>query len=415
MPLTALGRDQVADNVIRRFAAGGPTDINAGTLVPGSAPTLAQATGNPGIAAMERAVAAVRPNPFMAQSATNAAARIDALRQVAGTPETIEELEAAREHTALPLLHSALSGASQADPSPVVSTIDSILASPAGQRDAVKTALNAVRGKLATDVDVGGPTPLTQLETDPGQLYGIRQAIGDALSPLAARTGSNAQLASRELMQVRGALDDSIEAAAPGYRDYLTTYAKMSGPANAQSYLQGLNLTDFPGAITLAKTKSALDAIAKKQALPGANDAKSVTPEQIGALQAIYDDLQRASNSSLGKTIGSNTFQNLATHNLLAQAGAPLAAGAALVAHHPLLAPIAWGGRLIYNAQNEPILEALTNRLIDPQLGARALQSPAAGANPFISPRVSALLRGANDNALVPAGVIGGNLMSGGR
>ncbi len=398
LPLTEAGRGQIADNIIRRFAADGPTSVNSAELVPGSTPTLAQATGNPGIASMERAVRDVRPNQFIASDQTNAAARISALGKIAGTPESIEELQAARDGTALPMLHGALGNAGPADASPVVDQIDQILASPAGQRDAVVSNLKNLRAKL---VDSNG-----NVQSDAAQLYGIRQSIGDALSPLAARSGSNAQLATHELMQVKGGLDSAIEDAAPGYKDYLSTYARMSGPANAQSYLQGLNLTDAQGNVTLAKVKGALDAIGKKQNLPGTNDAKSVSPEQVGSLQAMYDDLQRASNSGLGKSIGSNTFQNLATNNLMAQGGAPLAAAGAILGHHPLLAPLAYGGRLIYSAKNGAILDALTDRLTNPELGSASLGPVPAGNPYFTSPAAHAAIQGANDN-LIRAGAIG--------
>lgn len=600
LPLTASGRGQIADNMIRRFAADGPTTGNADTLVEGSSPTLAQSLANPGLAAVERAVRDIRPNQFNSLDRANAAARIQALTGIAGTPETIEELEAARDQKALPLLNRALSNASPADASAVVSKIDEILASPAGQRDAVRSNLLPIRAKLtsqpyeeggppaiaprgpaplptpgAADVEraladvrdtrtqptggmvramqelggvkvraldgslIAGPDVLGALNgfrapglinnksgmspeymaqalhdrgffgpqvedpsaafadalaehargapvykpgtveagaaaraqgldqemqeagvlasdrpnvaaqklaahrfgdtqeaaaihaeanandpdalefdrlsaprpalladrtQDPSQLYGIRQSITDALSPLAARAGSNAQLAARELMGVKGTLDDAIEHAAPGYKDYLSTYSQMSHPANAQSYLQGLNLTDAQGNITLAKVKSAIEGIAKRQQLPGVNDAKSVTPEQIGALRALYADLQRASNSSLGKSIGSNTFQNLATNNLMANVGAPAAAGLAAMAHHPLLAPLALAGRWAYSAQNEPIIDALTERLLDPRLGGNALNG--ASLTPKTSsPLVRNLLQGVNDN-LVSAATI---------
>ncbi len=117
----------------------------------------------------------IRPNQFLAKDATNAGARIQALSNIAGTPESIEELQAARDGTALPMLHSALANSGKADASPVVDQIDSILASPAGQRDAVTSNLNSLRSKL---VDGAG-----NVQSDPAQLYGIRQSIGDALSP----------------------------------------------------------------------------------------------------------------------------------------------------------------------------------------------------------------------------------------
>lgn len=395
-PLTEGGRGKIADSVIREFAGDGPHTFDVNPYIEGSSPTLSQATGNPGLAGAERVLRDVRPSPFVQREQQNAGKRIEALGKIAGTPETVEELEAARDGRALPILHSALGGASPAEAQPIVDAIDAILKSPSGKRNAVVSNLADIRSKL---FKADG-----SLETDADQLYGVRSAIGDLLHPLSARNGSNAQLASRELMQVKNAIDGAIEGAAPGYKDYLKTYARMSAPVNAQTYLQGLNLTDAQGNITLAKVKTALDGIRKRQRLSGVNDAKSISPEQIGTLEGLYADLKRQSNTQLGKSHGATTFQNLAMNNLFARAGTPLMAAGAVAAHHPLLAPLAVLGRMAYSAQNAPILDQVTNRFLDPELGRAALQEPVRGGFLNSGP-VRRAIQGVNDN-LVPAGAL---------
>jgi hypothetical protein len=83
------------------------------------------------------------------------------------------------------------------------------------------------------------------------------------------------------------------------------------------TYLQGRNLVDPDNAqnpISLQKVKSTLADIAKQQKSPRITTADSVTPETIAGLQAVRDQLQReADTQSLGKALGSNTFQNAAT------------------------------------------------------------------------------------------------------
>lgn len=141
------------------------------------------------------------------------------------------------------------------------------------------------------------------------------------LSPMAQGTASNARLAARELGQVKDVLDPTIESGTPGYRQVLSDYATASAPIDTQRYLQGLNLTDSFGNVTLGRVDGGLKRIAADQAKPGPVGAKSIPDDVMDGLQALRDDLRRQTNSSLGKPIGSNTFQNLATSGALSSLG----------------------------------------------------------------------------------------------
>ncbi len=472
-PFYASGRGAIADNALARMAADGSLVPDAATYVAGSSPTLAQATGNAGLAGAERAVASVRPNPFANQAALNQDAREGLVNRLTGTPTDIDAAETARGTTAVPAITTPLANATApADAAPVVQTIDDILASPAGQRDAVTSALGNIRSKLVTPIPFGdrvstaldavngalnsgnidpglwaarealvsaknngaqqastlarlqGTTssdPAAQsvldsaistigtanhVESDPDQLYGIRKAIGDALSPLSARSGSDAQLASSELQQVKSALDNSIEGAAPGFKQGLADYADSSRPIDAMRYLQSKNFTSADGTVTMAKVKSVLDDISKQQALPGPRDAKSLPQATVDSLQGLYADLLRQNNSRLGMQPGSNTFQNLATSNAMAGLGAPLAMGARALSSIPVVGNALTGtlGRA-YAAQNEPILDAVVNRLVNPDAGASVLKraelladrqnAGPAGANLLLTaPGANALMMG---------------------
>lgn len=310
-PFTQAGQGRAAQNILQRIAGDGPAVADTAAYVPGSTPTLAQATRNPAVAAMERAAESRAPLQFGAIKEQNNAARNAYLDTIRGNSQTLDDAIAARDNQALPLLTQALSGAKPADAKPVVDTIESILATRSGQRPAVTGALAKVRQSIEPD---GSGKPLL---SDVDQLYGVRQAINDQLTTVSGRDNSASQLASRELIQVRDALDDSIEAAAPGFRNYLKQYSDLSKPVDAQRFLQGLDLTDQTSQrITLNKVKSQLNRIEKLQAQPGANAAKSITDSQMDALRNLHLDLQREANSNLGRSAGSNTFQNLAMDNL---------------------------------------------------------------------------------------------------
>ncbi len=82
-------------------------------------------------------------------------------------------------------------------------------------------------------------------------------------------------------------------------------------------YLQGLNLTDAQGNITLQKVDSALKNIQRLRSANGTNAAKSLGDDHIAGLTALRDDLLRQTNTGLGRSAGSATAQNLATQNLL--------------------------------------------------------------------------------------------------
>lgn len=313
-PFYEGGQTAVAQNTLQRLAGKGPIVPDLTEYVAGSSPTLAQATKNPMLAALERSTESSAPLEFGAIKEANNAARVAHLDKIRGDSGTLAAAIDAREIQALPLLAKAMQGAKPANPSNVVKTIDDILESPKGQQDAVAKALTQVRSKLVP----GGKSTVT----DPEQLYGIRKSINDQLETVAGRDNSAAALASKELIDVRNSLDEAIEGGAPGFRQYLKDYAELSKPVSAQNYLQGINLMDAAGErVTLPRVSAELSRIEKLRKKPGANDAKSITDEQLDGLRNLKKDLVRESYSNtLGKSAGSNTKQNLAMDNLMQSA-----------------------------------------------------------------------------------------------
>jgi len=390
-----------ADDAVNRAAAAGRIDANFNEIIPGSQPTLAQATGNAGLAALERAAMSRAPNAFAERQLSNYAARNAYMTEIKGTPETLTAAVAKREEEALPFLRSALENARPANANPVMAEIDSILQGRAGQRDEVVKALGRVKDKL--DLGEGNG-----LQSSVEQLYGIRQSINDQLATVAGRDNSASQLASKELIQVRDKLDDSIQAAAPGFKEFLKTYSQLSRPVDAQRYLQGLDLTDQTSQrITLNKVKSAVNRIEKLRGGNGANEAKSISDEQLAMLKNLQTDLQREAHSSRGMALGSNTFQNFATNQLIDSmmpgmgAIAPVTPGlAGGLLGHALAGPMGAGigavgaqqaagvlGRAM-NAQGPEIEARLIDYLLNPR-GAEVLKAGRTSA----TPAMDALLR----------------------
>lgn len=308
-PLTSRGQDQIVNRVVEKFARGGPTQVNAAELVPGSTPTLSQATGNAGLARLENLLRDTNPNAFQEVAERNAAARAAAFADIAGDPASIAALQAQRSQASIPVLNSALKNARAADATAPI-LIDKILSGPRGGRTAVKSALEQVRSKMFN----ADGTPVTDAAT---LYHSARKEITDLLDKRAALSNPGAQQATRELMAIKRALDRDINRAAPGFKDYLTKYADASKPIDAQQFLQSVNIADSNGVIQLGKVQTAIRNIEKLQKARGSNQAKSLTPEQMDVLYRIRDDLLRANRQNLGRSAGSNTRQNFALENIL--------------------------------------------------------------------------------------------------
>lgn len=94
-PLTDGGQSRIIANTINRFGHGGNMTPQA-SAVPGVQPTLAEATGNAGIGQLQRAVTDAGAadgtlNQFVQRGLENNAARVAAVRGVAGTPDDLAQ------------------------------------------------------------------------------------------------------------------------------------------------------------------------------------------------------------------------------------------------------------------------------------------------------------------------------------
>lgn len=360
-PLTQGGRESIANDVLGKFTRGPIGTPNPGVIIPGSVPTLATASADPGLATLERTV---RLGPhgdlFAARDAANHQARAEFFDKLSGDEDSIQALRDAREAATGGARDAALAAQTQpADIKPVLDTIDTILKGPEGKRSEVVKALTEVRDNLHDTQ--GNP------ETDAAMLYGVRKGIGDLLSPKASSEKSGAKLAASQLGDVKSALDAAIQNVAPGFKEYLKNYADLSKPIDEQQLLQGLKIADMRGNITLAKAQGALDKVTAMRAKPGANPAKSVSNDTLAALTALRDDLKRGDNINLARPIGPDTAQHFSTGGRLRQAGIPLGIGLA-IGHHPVGATALGGANLFYGMKDKEIMARVAQRLLNPQV-----------------------------------------------
>ena len=240
--------------------------------------------------------------------------------------------------------------------------IDQLLASPAGARESIGKTLRWARGLIGEN-------------DDPETLYEVRKDLAlaqrDQLQP-GGRDAPNASMLAQsrgQLGKVIGSLDDAIESAAPGYKDYLSRYSELSEPIDQMRAIQGLQ----------SRASSGLDTATGEPFLSGPQFARNLkgtlersdgpfsprlTPEQTQRLEAVREDLQRAGavGNPTVRTPGSDTFQNFLTGQR---------SGSGLLSHVPMLGkflgPVS---KLIDSRVNAQLSDAM----LDPERAAQLLR-----------------------------------------
>lgn len=240
--------------------------------------------------------------------------------------------------------------------------IDQLLASPAGARESIGKTLRWAKGLIGEN-------------DDPETLYEVRKDLAlaqrDQLQP-GGRDAPNATMLAQargQLGKVISSLDDAIESAAPGYKDYLGRYSELSEPVDQMQAIQNLQ----------KRTSNGLDTATGEPFLSGPQFARQLrstleradgpfsprlTPEQTQRLEAVREDLQRAGavGNPTVRTPGSDTFQNFMT-------GQRTASG--LVPHVPFLSKfLAPASKWVDSRVNAQLSDAM----LDPQRAAQLLR-----------------------------------------
>lgn len=410
-PLTRSGQEQMGANILARQAtspsAAAARLTAAQDVVPGSARTAGEASGDPGLLALEKGIRGRNPGPFGERVSQQNAARQQELGALGGTPADITAAQRAREATTTPMREDALGSGRTADVRPVLLSIDRILGSPAGQRDVPRQALTWLKDKLSAPDDVSDrfmtPSQVAKLSRgtfeprDPANLYAIRQDISDALAGKLGGEQSKFRLARSQLMAVRDTLDNAIEDAAPGFKAYLDRYRTMSVPIDQMKAMQeiqrrassGLDVTNGQPWLGASRFNAALDRAIEK-------NAAQFTPDQAARLRAIRTDLHlgQAPSSPLVKAPGSDTFQNLSVAQVL---------GGGMTDMHPALRvlakPLSWVYHLA--GSDDRVNDILADAMLHPKVASQLLQR----ATPSNIRSFSDFMRAATRTAL-PSGTV---------
>lgn len=405
-PFTPAGREVIVGKTLNRLATNPTGAANtlatAEELVPGSRPTVSQASRDPGLIRAESALPDDR-GVLAARKSEQNSARMSELNRIAGDEATLLRATDKRDRTFGDLAEPAFQNAKPVQMgnawinNPVLRRIQEIRETPAGSRQTVREALDEAQALLTQQgVDTSDVRVLYEIRKDlallrDGQLSGPGKSGSER---------SNLKNAKREFNEVIKSVDDVIEQGAPGYRDYMQMYAKRSIPMDQLKALQSLRdkaVLAAPDPVTgepilsqakftnLLRNNIAANpdyrgvgpGVATMRANVPATQEKvlaKLSPQQIRTLDNVAADLDRsvAASASTMKSLGSDTFKNLSVGSVIGrilgdQAGA-LAADTSAV--KTMIRPLSY----LYRVPDEQIQMLLLDAWTDPRLASQFMR-----------------------------------------
>jgi hypothetical protein len=375
-PFTEEGRNVIAGQVLRKLSSDPDTAAaRAGQFVPrvpGYQPTTAQATRDVGLISAEPAIRAMDTSGrFIAQQSAANQARMKILDRMAKDKESLAAAQAKRDAVTDPLREGAFARSTvtpETFQSSVVLTankkIDDILNSPVGRRQTVIDVMQDAKADISR-------------ARNPRELYEIRKDLRLAERGLLSKSdkggpSADAYKAARpQLNEVIRAVDDAIDAAAPGYRDYLNKYAKASKGISSMEEAQNfrakvLGVTPDPMSseymISQPSFTRAIRSLEK-------GDFKDLSATQVAILKRISRDLDDGVLNRAGKMPGSDTFKNLSTANFIGGVIGKQVFGEMNPALQSKINPFNW----MYNGSDDMIRDLLVEAMLDPKLAAQLM------------------------------------------
>lgn len=368
-PFTEQGRQAIAGRVLQRFATDPNSIAGASTqgLVPGSMPTLAEATQDTGLAQLQRSLMN-NPDaaaPLAARDMANNAARVNAVQDIAGDATKREFFAADRATVAKDLYDKAFAE------NPTLTPWIKGQITQLGQRPAMKDAFEAATERAANEGVKLNPENAVQV------LHYAKMELDDMIGKLKA-AGQDGKAAS--ILGIKDKLTMVMESKdfAPAYREARATYAEMSKPINQMDVGQALAdklspaINDFGGntRMTANSFANALrngDQPARKATgFSGATLENTLAPDQLKTVTNVAKELAaRANAQELGLAKGSPTAQNLISQNLLRQILGPLGlpqSWAEAVIPLSAMRPLQWAAKM----PEKELLQTIANAALDP-------------------------------------------------
>lgn len=368
-PFTEAGRETIVGNVLRQLA-NAPENLPSRLTayeppIPGYTPTTAQASRDVGLISAETAIRGLdTTGKFAAQASQANRARMNILDRLAKDQDAVNAALVKREEVTAPLREQAFANATLAGDdlklainNQVNSKIDNILGSAEGKRGTVVNAMNFAK------------TSLQKADSIPA-LYEIRKDLRAASQGLLDKEGSAYSLANKQLNTVIQSVDDLIEQNAPGYRDYLRTYAQSSKGIERLEAAQGFKtkvLSTIPDPINVGDFMISQPSFAR--AIRATAKDTKLSEMQVRTLEKVGRDLDAGVLNRAGRVPGSDTFKNLSTANVIGGIIGKQMFGEVPAAANKVVAPLNW----LYNGTDDQIREVLVDAMLDPKLASRLM------------------------------------------
>ena len=238
----------------------------------------------------------------------------------------------------------------------MLKTIDNLLLSPKGSRKLVQTAFNSFRRQIAK-------------ADSPQALYEVRKDLNLAIAGK-LEGKRDLKFVAKELLTLKGSIDDSIEAVAPGFKKYLSDYAELSANITARESVQDLQRKAVFAASDIS---SGREILSQAKFRSGLNRIKDTLPEEMrDALQLIANDLDigAATTSAIIRKSGSDTFANISSAHILGRLLGSRSNSA--VARTALERPLDW----LLKIPNQQAQDLIFDAMLNPQT-AKLLMQPA--------------------------------------
>lgn len=368
-PGTQAGREAIAGGVLRQLSREPETAIKAmeGYQAPigGYTPTAAQASRDVGLIAAETPIRALDvTGKFGAQASQANQARMAILDRLAKDKEALKSAITKRDDVTAPLREAAFAKSTVSPETfqsavnlTVNQTIDDILGSSAGARSTVENTMNWAKEQIKRG-------------TTPERLYEVRKDLRDASQGRLDKDGSAYSLAKGQLEQVIRSVDDAIDSAAPGYKDYLKKYAQSSKgieKLEAAQEFRGKVLSTTPDPSRV--TDYMISQPSFTRAIRNAEKETDLSKTQLAVLKKVAEDLDSGVLNRAVKTPGSDTFKNISTANIIGAFIGKQMFGEVPAAINKVAAPLNW----LYNGTDDQIRELLVDAMLDPKLASRLM------------------------------------------
>lgn len=382
-PLTKKGQERVAASTLQAFAqdpAKAAAALSASKpLVPGSMPTLAQGSMDPGLAQLERTLV---NNPetgpqLAARFADQRAARLSAIKNVAGTDDYYNAIKEGIRTFAKQDYDAAISAGF--DPKALAANKDKL--AKLLERPSIKSAQS-----VAKDLAAENGEELADIGSVKGLDYLVK-ALDNKISAAKNVGSSVGKEELRALVGTKNELMSVVEQVAPAYKQARGNFAQMSAQANSMDVARdllkkyepalsryGANTREMGNAYASA-LDSAIESTKKSTGMDLPLD-RFMPRGDINALQNVAKDLGRkAAAEDMGRAVGSNTAQNLSAQNLLRRTLGPTGlpqSWSESTALQTMLAPVT--GLYKLGGAEQRIMDRLAQAALDPKDAATLLK-----------------------------------------